>query len=77
MNPVCLFLGHHRSRSLAHQDPTFGWRSVCQRCGKPMVRLGHRNWCLESRAPHRSSATNDAAHDDSGNATIRDRPHRV
>ena len=50
MNLTCLVLGHHRSRGRAVEDHEFGWRSVCERCGVPMVRLDYNNWVPESRA---------------------------
>jgi hypothetical protein len=56
MNPLCLIVGHHRSRSKAVEDNHFGWRSVCERCGAPMVRLRHQTWVLESDAPPRPGA---------------------
>jgi hypothetical protein len=53
MNPLCLILGHHRSRGRAVEDVDFGWRSVCERCGAAMVRLPNRKWRLEKNAPRR------------------------
>lgn len=70
MNPTCLLFGHHRSRSKAEHDPTFGWRSVCERCGAPMVRLGYKNWCLESKAPLRAAGAGPMG-------MTEDRPHHL
>jgi hypothetical protein len=54
MHLTCLVLGHHRSRGRAVEDDEFGWRSVCKRCGVPMVRIDFRKWVPESRARPRA-----------------------
>jgi len=49
MNVLCLLTGHHRSKRRLRRDLTFGWRSQCKFCGKPMVRLAPRHWCIRSK----------------------------
>lgn len=46
----CLAGVHHRSHARAHKvSGDGGYRSYCDFCGVPMVRLSKRNWVVAPR----------------------------
>lgn len=65
MHLLCLIFGHHRSRKGARRSGE-GWKSVCKRCGRPMVRIRRNEWELaepgqEAPASDRESEAADAS----------------
>jgi hypothetical protein len=45
---ICRLFGHKRSRRDASYDSENGWRSFCQRCHIPMIRVAKGDWRVDS-----------------------------
>lgn len=57
MHLLCALSGHHRSLKHIKHDDSYGYRSICKYCRRPMVRIEHGDWRLADETPPPSAAS--------------------